>query len=113
MSRTRSSSAEIVELHAARTLANIRQSVGLTASMDVADAHALAAAVASQIAQLPPGACNLFRRQVALATHELEALLDVLQGELDALAAELRTVNSHTSAATAYTRMARTAGHPS
>lgn len=87
-----------------------QRSVSLSALEDradrvIADAADLARSVADQLQTLPPEQRRLLQQQSALAAADLETLLDELEGELSALAADLHAVTQHTGAATAYRRL--------
>jgi hypothetical protein len=76
-----------------------------------ADALALSEGIARQLAAMPPEERGLLRRQVALATHDLEELVDTLEAELGLLADDLRAVNLRSEAVRAYRRAATIAPH--
>lgn len=89
----------LAEARATRTLADIRERLGGDAD---AEASQLAACVASQLASLPAEAKRLLRREVAIAVHELEDLVEALESELDQVADDLHAINRRASAAQAY-----------
>lgn len=93
----------LAEAKTTRTLAALRQRVGATSD---ADAAAMAAAVASQMAALPASDKRLLRRDMAIAAHELEGLVQALEAELGLLASDLRDLNQRTGAARAYSQAA-------
>ncbi|MCR6632561.1 MAG: hypothetical protein NVV74_22340 [Magnetospirillum sp.] len=96
----------LAEARATRTLA-ATQALLLPEADEPLAAEELSRRVAAQLAALPAEERPLLRRKVLVAVHDLEGLVDALQAQLDGLADELRKVSTHSSAATAYGRMAR------
>lgn len=97
---------DLAEIRTARTLARTQARL-LPEITDHLAAEDLSRRVAAQLAALPVGERNLLRRDVVVAVHDLEALVASLRTELSDLVDELRTVSSHSGAATAYGRAAR------
>jgi len=75
------------------------------------DARQLAEILARQIADLPDDQRRLVRRRVSVAISDLETMIAELEGDLAALAQELRTLNRHDDAARAYRQGTSTAAH--
>lgn len=91
---------DLAETRATRLLAEVRETL---VPADADAAFHLAQKLAGDLARHPD---SLLRHRVAVAAHDLEDVIAMLQAELDGLANELRAVNRHTTAATAYSRAA-------
>ncbi len=91
---------DLAETRAPRLLTEIRET---PVPADAEAAIDLARQTAGHLAAQPGG---LLRLRMAVAAHDLEDLIDLLEAELATLAGELRTVNRHTSAAATYARTA-------
>ncbi len=102
---TKSRHTKVIDLsimRASRVIAEARAALDINTAEAAVD---LARRIGEQLADEP---VSLMRRRNAVVAHDLEALIDLLHTELETLADELRAVNRHTSAATAYTRVADT-----
>ncbi|EPY02199.1 hypothetical protein [Magnetospirillum fulvum] len=75
------------------------------------DARQLAEILAQQIAELPDDQRRLVRRRVSVAISDLETLIAELEGDLAALADDLRALNRHDGAVRAYRQGTTTAAH--
>ena len=91
---------DLAETRATRLLTEIRETL---VPADTETAINLARQTAAHLTTQPGG---LLRLRMAVAAHDLEGLIDLLEAELATLAGELRTVNRHTSAAVTYARTA-------
>lgn len=96
---------ELADARAKRTMTATQTSLLPDETAPLA-AEELARRVAQQLATLPEDDRRLLRRNMLVAVHDLEGLVDALQTQMDGLAQELRKVSEHTSAATAYGRTA-------
>ncbi|MCA1908502.1 MAG: hypothetical protein LDL39_09080 [Magnetospirillum sp.] len=90
-----------VEAQANRTLAQAHLRMG-TADLTETDAATLSIHLAAQLSNLSDDQRRLRRRDLALVTHDLEALVEALETELGQLAGELKALNHRTDAARAY-----------
>lgn len=104
--KTRKNVVLLSEVRADRMLAEIRQTF-TGDGPSVEDAKALAVRVAEQLRILPPNRRRILRTRLAVAVHDLEDLVAALENELSALADDLRAVNRHGDASSAYGRSAR------
>ncbi|GEM_PF-2386895 len=93
--------ATAMEAQANRALAQAHLQMG-SADLTEADATNLSIRLAEQLAGLSGEQRYLRRRELALVAHDLEALVDALETELDQLASELKALNHRTGAARAY-----------
>lgn len=98
--------AEQANVEAERTMA-ATQAALLPDEPALLDAEELSRRVAEQLATLPKEEGLALRRKMLVAVHDLEGLVDALQGQMDTLAQELRKVSTHSNAATAYSRPIR------
>lgn len=87
------------EAAASRAIGQIRQGLDLG---DATDAVALSERLAARLAGLAADDRRLLRRDMAVAAHDLEALVEALENELGLLAADLKALNHRTGAARAY-----------
>lgn len=94
---------ERTERHACRVIAATRTRL-LPGEDTQLDAEELSRRVADQLSSLPEQDRGLLRREMLVAVHDLEGLVDALEAQMGDLSVELRKVTSHTRAATAYGR---------
>ena len=89
------------EAQTTRALGHIRQHLG-GFDLSETDAAALSVSLARQLSSLPDDGKRLLRRDIAVAAHELEGLVQTLETELGLLANDLKALNQRTGAARAY-----------
>ena len=101
---------ELADIRARRAMAAARARL-LPHETAHLEAEEMARRVAAQLATLPDGDRRVLRRDILVAVHDLEGLVDALQAQMNELSRELRKVSTHTSAATAYGRAAHPGKH--
>jgi hypothetical protein len=97
---------DLVQAQAARKLAEIHQLIapGTTSRLAYDDLQRTAAA---RMAQLPAAEREALRRKAMVAYSELERLMAEMSRHLNDIGEELRKVNHHSRAATAYGQTVR------
>ncbi|MBR9971466.1 hypothetical protein [Magnetospirillum sulfuroxidans] len=91
----------LAEAQTTRALGHIHHHLG-GFDLNDADAAALSVSLARQLSSLPDDSRRLLRRDIAVAAHELEGLVQALETELGLLADDLKSLNQRTGAARAY-----------